>query len=152
MTEALFSNLGDQTEDHLFVAADLGKGRKAAGALIVKFQIIGVDIFFAEQDIDHRVISAAVGIGGVEVASADMGVDDHAFRCAGDDLIVQVFVPLLHGNETFLRGAVEDVAGLVRHHAPGAVIELHIAAACIVELLKDFGVRMHPVFWTQGKT
>ena len=55
-------------------------------------------------------------------------------------LIVQALVPLLHGDKALLGGAVQDMAGLVRHHAPGAVIEPNAAAACIVELVQDFDV------------
>ena len=53
---------GNQSENHFLSASDFCKRRKATGSFIIKLQIIGTYIFFAEQNVGHGVIGATAGI------------------------------------------------------------------------------------------
>lgn len=79
---------GNQSQNNFLVTRDFFQRRKASGALIVKFQIISIDIFLPEDQRCNLVISACAGPSGMEVAAADMGIDDQIIGFAFDGQII----------------------------------------------------------------
>ena len=87
------------------------KGIEAAAAAgIVKFQIVGSHVLTGQQGLGHAVISAGAGVGRVEVAPADMGVDDQILRLAFNGQIVGGEHLLLDGLQPLLVG-IKDQTG-----------------------------------------
>ena len=79
-----------QTEDYLLVTADRGERLKAAAARVVKLKVVGVDVLAGEQSLRDAVVRAGVCVGAVEVAAADVSVDDEVVGLAGDGGVIQL--------------------------------------------------------------
>ena len=107
---------------------------EAARTRRVELQIERVHVFMGEQIRRHRVVAALERVGGVVVAAAHVGVDHEVFGRALDGGIVQRHAELAH---------LLDINGLharFRHeigvavNAPGAIIELDVAATCGIQI------------------
>ena len=70
---------GNKAENDLLFA-DVAQRFKAACAVAVVLQEETVYIAVAEQDLCYRLISAGRGLGGTEVAAADVHGNGHIFR------------------------------------------------------------------------
>ena len=97
-------------------------------------------MFPAEQQGRNRSISSFGGPGGVVIAPADMGVDCQIIGMALQGQVVQPQVFLGDG----LQGSGPVLAPIpifrIAEHAPGAVIELHIPAAGIVQVADHLAI------------
>ena len=102
---------GDEAQHHLLLTADSGQRLEAAAAGIVKFQIVGSHVLTGQQGLGHAVISAGAGVGRVEVAPADMGVDDQILRLAFNGQIVGGEHLLLDGLQPLLVGIKDQTSG-----------------------------------------
>lgn len=118
-----------QTEHDLLVATDSGQRRKAAAARIVEFKVIRAYVLAREQRLRNAVICVRAYIGAVEIAAADVGVDDQIIRLAGNGHVVQLQKLLLDRLQALFVGVKERARQRIDQHAPAAVIELEIAAA-----------------------
>ena len=125
---------GDEAEDDLLVFRYLRQGRKTAGTLIVIFQEEGVDVLPGEDVVRHGVIGAAGEIGGMIVAAADVGIDDHIFGLAFQRQVVDLQQLGLDLLQVDAQGFVALLRGVTHQGTPGAVIQLEIAAARVIEL------------------
>ena len=113
----------------------MGQRLESAGTVIVEFEIIGIDILLFKEPGSDLVIGAGIGIGGVVVAAADMGIDEQVRGLAIDDGVVDAQVGLLDLLQAGLVGPEEVGGDRVHEHAPGAVIQLEPPAAGGIDLL-----------------
>ena len=131
---------GDEAQHHLLLTADSGQGLEAAAAGIVKFQIVGSHVLTGQQGLGHAVISAGAGVGRVEVAPADMGVDDQILRLAFNGQIVGSEHLLLDGLQPLLVGIKDQTGTGVYQHTPAAIVKLQVAAPGGIYVINDLAV------------
>ena len=105
------------------------EGAETAGAVVVKLQIVGIHVFFLKEDLGNLVICAGVGIGRVVIAAANVRVDEHVGRFAGNNPIVDSEIHLLDLPQAALVHAPHIYGSGVYQHAPGAVVKLEPAAS-----------------------
>lgn len=67
-------------------------------------------MFLSEQDIRYRITCALACVSGVEIAAADMGVDDHILRRIGDHTVVNVLIGFLDFDQTLSGGSIKGMA------------------------------------------
>ena len=79
-------------------------------------------MFLSEQNIRYGIICALACVSGVEIAAADMGVDDHILRRIGDHTVVDVLMGFLDFDQTLSCGSIKDMPDLICEHSPCAVI------------------------------
>ena len=120
---------GDQAQYDLLAVGDVLQRLKAAGALVVKFQIERIHILLCQQEGRNGEVIALACPSGMVVAAADMGGDGQAFRAIFQCQIIQA--QILGGNILHLGiGFFEEILVIgVADHTPSAVVELDIAAA-----------------------
>ena len=120
---------GHQAEDDLLARRHVRERLEAAGALVVELQVEGVDVLAREQDGGHQVVRATRGVGGVIVAAAHVRGDGHVGGASLEREVVHAQVLLGLGLGRGAGGADARLEALVYERAPGAVIELQVAAA-----------------------
>ena len=132
----------DEAEHDLLARRDILETRKAAGALVVELEVVGVDVLAREERVGNRVVGAAGEVDGVVVAAADVRVDDEVVGASLDGQVVdrhELLGELLEVR-AFDVGEFAALLAASGQHAPGAVVELQVAAACRVEVADDRAV------------
>ena len=86
----------NQSQNHLLVPGYLCQRFKTTGTLIIKFQIIGIYIFFPEKHLCHCIISTLIRIGRMKITAAYMGIDNHILRRIFNNLIIDILMCLLN--------------------------------------------------------
>ena len=120
---------GDEAENDLFAVRNGCKRSEAAGPVRIIFEIVGVHMLALQEVVRNAVITAGRGVGGVEIASADMGVHGEIRGKAVNDCIVDIEVGFADSRDSVLVRVIECVAPRIDQHAPGAVSRLRQPAA-----------------------
>ena len=116
------------------------EGLETARTAVVEFEEIGVHVLLLEEHFGHLVIGSRVGVSGVVIAPADVGVDEHVGGFSFDGQVVDPEVHFLHGLKSCFIGPPHVNGGGIHQHSPGAVVQLEAPAAGIVNLLDELPV------------
>lgn len=142
---------GNESQHHLFAFGNLLQGFETARPLVVVLQIEGIDVLAGKDVGSHSIVGALGGIGGMVVATADVGVDDHVLGPVFEGKVVHAQVAFGLALERKAGGLHELPEVVVHDHAPGAVVKLNVVAAGGMQVAYHLAVGLGDVLLQLGQ-
>ena len=109
----------DQAQNYFLIFGYMLQAFKSAGACIVKLQIQGADLFLSKYQLRDLVVSTGAGPGGMEVPTADVGVDNQILRLSLNYQIVDLQEFFLQFFRSCVVGSKEHSCLRIHKTSPG---------------------------------
>jgi hypothetical protein len=81
---------GHQAQHHGLALGQVAQRLEVAGAVVVVFQEVGVEVHLGQQRLGHRLVVAGGGVRALEVAAAQVHGQQHAFGFCATTLLMNL--------------------------------------------------------------